>query len=157
MQRAVQSITSTAQNTLSSITKRTLYIMSSNTATPNPNTSRGRSYRPRRGGGGLARGRGHARPYPNMQESPLDAVHVHPVAGTRGIATSTTVAAATAARPAAIPTAAVLPEETRSASPTTNNRHFSERRFADAPISNESKAGLKHECVAQRLSLKFYC
>ncbi|PPQ79669.1 hypothetical protein CVT25_003243 [Psilocybe cyanescens] len=122
--------------------------MSSNTATPNPNTSRGRSYRPRRGGGGLARGRGHARPYPNMQESPLDAVHVHPVAGTRGIATSTTVAAATAARPAAIPTAAVLPEETRSASPTTNNRHFSERRFADAPISNESKAGLKHEFMS---------
>lgn len=32
--------------------------------------------------------------------------------------------------------------EQRSASPKTNARHFSENRFADAPISQQSKAGL---------------
>jgi ATP-dependent RNA helicase MSS116 len=53
---------------------------------------------------------------------------------TRGLATNV----------AAFPRAEILVEE-RSATPTTIGRHFSDRKFADAPISNQSKAGLKHE------------
>jgi hypothetical protein len=39
------------------------------------------------------------------------------------------------------------PEATMDASPAGAQRHFSDRKFKDAPISKESKAAIKHECV----------
>ena len=77
---------------------------------------------PRQATRGAGRGRGRSRPVTAS------------ATGTRGLASNV----------AALHRDEILVEE-RSATPTTIGRHFSERKFADAPISNQSKAGLKHE------------
>ncbi|KAH9479672.1 DEAD-box ATP-dependent RNA helicase 26 [Psilocybe cubensis] len=122
--------------------------MSLNTETSNSNT-RGRSYRPRRGGSGHARGRGQARHYPSVSEEVGDGHSATFAGGKRGFTTTATVTAAAAAAVRSVAAKTTKPPvEARSATPTTNNRHFSERRFADAPISSASKAGIKHEFMS---------
>ncbi|KDR67958.1 hypothetical protein GALMADRAFT_257470 [Galerina marginata CBS 339.88] len=121
--------------------------MSANTPAQPPNPT---SSRPRRGGiggRGRGRGRGHPRPYPNLQDTPSSVVNepTTMLFGSRDFATFATRPRATmTATPPVVQTVSTQVEQ-RSASPTPNNRHFSERRFADAPISKESKAGLSHE------------
>ena len=128
--------------------------MSSDPSTTRPNRARrGRG----RGGGssgrGISSGRGRGgrfRPYP---DAPLD----ESIGVMRGFS-SGSVNGATAANPAFKPRATeeLSPVE-RSAMPppiATIGRHFSERRFADMPISDASKAGIKHEYV---LFTSFLC
>ena len=137
MQRALQAFNST-KRVLSSESIRLLSTMSSNNGASPANGSSNRHRARRGGGGGRGRGRGQSRPYPNLQEIPLTVVHQ---------AQSIAQGARTMATSAAVATQIKTSVEPRSASPTSNNnnRHFSEKRFVDAPISNESKAALKYE------------
>ena len=96
-------------------------------------------------------------PYPNVQGAPLDRLPILQPAFDSGSLdvmrgfSSDSISGVKAANLAPNPRVTEkLPPLKRSATPPpigTIGRHFSSRRFADAPISDASKAGMKHEYV----------
>ncbi|KAJ3508006.1 hypothetical protein NLJ89_g5991 [Agrocybe chaxingu] len=128
--------------------------MSLPTTTPVPGVLNGASvpsHRPSRGGhrGGPRRGRG-ARPLGALRDGlPSPSGHQHGLRDVLGSPTGVSRGMATAAtRPVAKVHIAQV-ERSATPSPTgTIGRHFSDKTFADAPISNASKAGIKHKFLS---------